>query len=307
MLITKQVARSLTALAVGMSTAVFADNPILFTIEGPAIQESQAISQVITTEESWEKTLVSTQTFESVPHTDEVFQKGAQYDSFDWDEVGTYVGSGGKIDNHNKYGSAGGIGKYLFIKNTGSNHDTNPGVTLTFDIPVAYFGFWWSAGDHNNKLKVTLVDGSVVDVVTSLVLASEGFDNRLASEGGHKGNPTAGYIDQNSGEGYAYLNLFVLEEGRKIQSIRFHGTNFETDNHTISTSLLTPTGTTIPLPPSVNFGITGRFSLREINTHIVRDNTTDGESGGNSNGCYENSNGNANENCQGNGHGHNND
>ena len=312
MITIRQTIRSFTALALTMSASVFAGDAgdagdagygaLIFTIEAPGIQVSQVPAS--------DEVVLHTQDFDSIPTQDEVFRDAyPDINSFTWPKVvvegdddpnvGSYQGSGAQIDTPNKYGAAGGTGRYIFIKNTGSsNIDSNPGVTLTFTEPVAYFGFWWSAGDPNNKLQITLTDGSIVNVGTDLVLNSVGFINTLSSVDGHLGSPTDQYKDQNSSEGYAYLNLFAKTEEQKIQKIRFHGTNFETDNHTITTTLVDPTGTPIPLP--LDFGQTGRFSFREMNTHIV----TEASGGGvNENNCYENSNGNANENCQNGGNG----
>jgi hypothetical protein len=282
----RQTMRSLSALAIFMSLPAFADNPdntLLFTIEGPGIQETQVAST--------NEINVITQDFNAVPRQGKVFRKEyPQYNSFVWKGVGTYEGSGANIDRHNKYGAAGGKKRYLFIKKTSGSVSSNPGVTLTFDTPVAYFGFWWSAGDHNNKLKVTLADGTEVDVGTNLVLNSVGFINKKASRGGHLGSPTQKYRDQNSGEGYAYLNLYANDPNRKIAKIRFHGTNFETDNHSISTTIIPdPPGIDIPLPPidppidppvviapPLSFGKAGRFNFREVNHHIVKENGSGG-------------------------------
>ena len=275
--------RSLTVLTAGISAPTFADSPLQFTIEAPGIQTSQIVET--------DEVTVHTQDFDSVFNRKKVF-RSARYDNFKWRGIGTYQGSGAKVDKKNKYGGAGGRKHYLFIKNTGGSIDNNPGVTLTFDEPVAYFGFWWSAGDYNNKLQVTLTDGTVVDVVTQLVLDSEGFVNKLSSKGGHLGSPTNKYKDQNGREGYAYLNLFAKTEEQKIQKIRFHGTNFETDNHSVTTEIIPDppgiciTGCEPPIdpdppiepdtPPALTFGEKGRFNLREVNTHIIREAPTGG-------------------------------
>ena len=72
--------------------------------------------------------------------------------------------------------------------------------------------------------------------------------------------------------------------------IRFYGTNFETDNHSVSTEIiLDPPGVCItgceppinppvepPVPPSLTFGQKGRFNFREVNTHIVREENNGG-------------------------------
>ena len=248
------------------------DDPLRFTIEAPGID----MPQITETEEL----ALHVQNFDQVPESDEIFRDAyPENDSFNWEGIGTYQGSGAQIDAHNKYGGAGGRESYLFVKEVECTADLNPGVTLTFDEPVTYFGFWWSAGDHQNKLQVTLTDGTVVNVNTQLVLNSDGFINELSSDGGHLGSPTNTYKDQNGDEGYAYLNLFAKTDDQKIEKIRFHGTNFETDNHAITTEIVpNPPGVCItgcsPIP--LDYGQDGRFSFREVNTHIVNEEAGSG-------------------------------
>ncbi len=251
----------LMVLAPSYSYADQACNPgngagLIFSIDEPLIQESTVVADVLNTYD-----------FESVPNSNLVFRDNQpNYTTAVWDGVGTYEGTGSQIDMPNKYGAAYGVGKYLFIRSTIHSIEANPGVTLTFDEPVAYFGFWWSAGDYANKLQVTLSGGTVYDVETELVWESEGFIEQNASQGGHMGSPATAYLDQNSGEPYAYLNLTSKDECSKIASIRFHGRNFETDNHTVTTELIDPPGIEIPLPPVAPvFGQSGRFNIQEVN------------------------------------------
>ena len=263
MLLFKQSKYLIAALAIGSSISAYADNALTFTIEAPLIQESQVDTSLYT---------LNVQDFESVPDWDKVFRSGyPDKTSFVWEGVGTYSApsGSGRINPHIKWGAAYGEGKYLFIYNTeGASIEDNPGVTLTFDTPVGYFGFWWSAGDYANKLTVTLTDGTEIYVETGLIYDSAGYLNSKASEGGHMGSPTSRYLDQNSREPYAYLNLYANYEDRKIAKVRFHGRNFETDNHTVTTEIITdPPGTDVPMPPDTpNFGQEGRFNIQEINT-----------------------------------------
>ncbi|BCG62453.1 MAG: hypothetical protein methR_P0094 [Methyloprofundus sp.] len=262
MLTKKQVIYSALALTTGLSLSAQAQEALIFTIEAPLIQESQVDTNLYT---------LTTQDFESVPLWNKVFRNTSPYKtSFIWDGVGTYEGDSGtgKIRTDIVWGAAYGEGKYLFIFNTeGQSAEDNPGITLTFNEPVGYFGFWWSAGDYANKLTVTLADGTEIYVETGLIYQSEGYDNRIASEGGHMGSPTTKYLDENNGEPYAYLNLFATDENRKIAKVRFHGRNFETDNHTVTTAIISePPGIEVPLPPTTpSFGYDGRFNIQEIN------------------------------------------
>jgi hypothetical protein len=123
--------------------------------------------------------------------------------------------------------------------------------------PVGYFGFWWSAGDGNNRLEVTRADGSVETFTTQSIINSPALQGSPDGNGvgvvdGHFGNPTTnsppGVNGQNSGEAYAFVNIYALDEASKITSVRFitSGSGFESDNHTICTELIdTQTGTDV--------------------------------------------------------------
>ena len=56
--------------------------------------------------------------FEAVADWGSVFRANTGVTTINWDGVGTYEGSGAKVDTPNKYGSTDGVVKYLFIKDT---------------------------------------------------------------------------------------------------------------------------------------------------------------------------------------------
>lgn len=137
--------------------------------------------------------------------------------------IGTY--SGGSVNGANVFGGAGGTGSFLFATSG------NPS-TLTFSTPQSYFGVWWSAGDAGNSLKVyNQNDVLIGDYVVGSIIP-------LLSQA-YYGNPNGG---GNEAEPYAYLN-FTATETDFISKVVFGGSNFESDNHSVTTERITPPGT----------------------------------------------------------------
>lgn len=187
---------------------------LLFTIDKPGVQSSQvAGTQIVETFDDWSRGTFRTN----------------QKTSF-----GEYVVQGTpKVLSARLWGGAGGTGNYLFISPKNSTK-----VTLNFDSPVGYFGFWWSAGDRGNLLQVNTSIG-MFDFTTKSIF------NSLEDLTPYKGNPTDNFKGKNPKQPYGYINLFAQSDDYKIKSIMFHGSNFETDNHTIVYERQQPTGTTI--------------------------------------------------------------
>ncbi len=162
-------------------------------------------------------TLINTSfvTFDNLPNPDH---------SLDWSGVGTYDNVA--IINADKYGGAGGTGKYLVQSTSVPSGGAEPVTTLTLNTPSAYFGLWWSAGDAANRL--TFYNGS--DLVADFTTAS--LVNILPNT--YKGNPTAAFLDQNAGEKYAFFNIFgdVNTTWDKIVFSNAYSSGFESDNHT---------------------------------------------------------------------------
>jgi hypothetical protein len=143
--------------------------------------------------------------------------------------IGTYTG--GFLNTANVYGGAGGTGLFLQA-NSG-----NP-ANLTFSTPQSYFGMWWSAGDPANQLRIfdannVLLESYVIgDIIPFLSDA-------------YRGNPSGQFQGGNTGEYYAYLN-FTATGSDYIGRVEFGGSNFESDNHSVTTERITPPGNTIP-------------------------------------------------------------
>lgn len=204
----------LFAVLVGCSSA---QASLLFTIEDAYIEESQISDpKQVETFDDW-----TTGTFNSTITA----------------EFGEYEVLSGvpQIKAANVYGGAGGDGNYLFV-----SPQQNTQVLLTFNDPVGYFGFWWSAGDAGNKLQVetfkTTYEFTTADVFQGDALTINHYGNTNFSGG-------------NGGEPYGFLNLYATSDEYKIKSIKFYGSNFESDNHTVAANLQNPTGTVIVTVP----------------------------------------------------------
>lgn len=126
-----------------------------------------------------------------------------------------------------KYGGAGGTGKYAVQSVSVGSPNAVPVTTLTLNAQSAYFGLWWSAGDAFNKLSFY----SGVDLVAEFTTA--GLLSVLPNT--YKGNPNAPFLGQNSGEKYAFFNVYG-QDGATFDKIVFTNvgsSGFESDNHTV--------------------------------------------------------------------------
>ena len=217
-----------------------------FTIEGPGVQQSLSCSAA--------EGLVE-ETFDNLSGSGVGTLSGA---------LGDYVASGNflTVFGQDEFGGAevpSATSNYLELETGGGGE-----ISAELDFaatggpgPVGYFGFWWSAGDGNNRLEVTRADGSVETFTTQSIINSPALQGSPNGNGvgvvdGHFGNPTINnppdVNGQNSGEAYAFVNIYALDEASKITSVRFitSGSGFESDNHTICTELIdTQTGTDV--------------------------------------------------------------
>ncbi len=156
--------------------------------------------------------------------------------------VGT-ISSSGRITAANRYGGAGGVGKYLSL-GYASGSETS---LLTLNGAQSYFGFWWSAADAGNQVQF-LSGGSVIgslDPATTLAaLSSQYF-----------GNPNDNFLGQDRGEKFVYVNAYGTK-GTKIDQVRFsnvlRGTGFEMDNFSVRAAPLA-----VPEPSSLVMAATG--------------------------------------------------
>lgn len=153
--------------------------------------------------------------------------------------IGTYDTA--DIRPADQYGGANGS-PYLVVFAPNS-------TTLTLKSPQAYFGMWWSAGDAANQLEfysgATLIDSYTTSSLLSSLPAT------------YYSNPNAP-AGRNSGEPYAYINFFGTN-GTKFDRIIIGGSNFESDNHSVSAIEQTPTGTPVSTPEPT--GVLGLLAI----------------------------------------------
>ena len=123
----------------------------------------------------------------------------------------------------------------------GSDSSSTAPVYLTLTKPVSYFGFWWSAGDTNNR--VALYSGSTLygtfSTASLLSLLNNGTGTITANNGtayetsAYFGNPNIASGANDSAEPFAYVSFVIT--GATIDTIAFYnastGTSFESDNH----------------------------------------------------------------------------
>ena len=106
--------------------------------------------------------------------------------------------------------------------------------TLTLDENSSYFGFWWSAGDPNNRLTFYNDDEIVAQYTTQSMFGS------LNLEPEYYGNPLSG---GNGGEPYAFINFYGDAETswNKIELTQASGGGgFESDNYTSRVETFNP-------------------------------------------------------------------
>lgn len=156
-----------------------------------------------------------------------------------WSGVGSYDSV--SVIGANRFGGAGGTGYYLVqSQSVGAQVVT---TTLSLNTPSSYFGLWWSAGDNRNRLQFYNGSSLVADFTTQTLVSV------LPST--YSGNPNAAFAGQNSGEKYAFLNVYS-NDGTTFDRIVFSNvgsSGFESDNHTVRTAAWgTLPGETGPAP-----------------------------------------------------------
>ncbi len=148
-----------------------------------------------------------------------------------------------QINPADRYGGAGGTGKYA-----GAFAATPYSLTFTTDaarLPngVNYFGYWLSALDAGNQVSFYRGGVQVGQLTPGDVLA------QLSGNRSYYGNPSPAFARLNSGEPYAFINFYdrtgSFDEVRFTQSTS--GGGYESDNHTVG--FYTATGGT-PEPAS---------------------------------------------------------
>ena len=189
----------------------------------------------------------STITFDGLPNggltTDVVWTDGGQ-------QIGVIDQVYTKI-----YDPFGGAGNPVQADSRYIMQSTRDGVpdttTIHFDSPMAYFGFWWSAGDASNDVIFRLGDEVVAEFTTADIMA------HLPPE--YNGNPRNGL---NPDEAYAFLNFFgdanTVWDSVTFQNAHGSGSGFESDSWTTrSAPWGSLPGETGPVPGAAILSITG--------------------------------------------------
>jgi hypothetical protein len=153
-----------------------------------------------------------------------------KYTNLAWSGVGTFDSI--YIKSTDQYGGAtnGGFpnGSPYAVESTSvGSPDNVVKTTLSLTTPVAYFGFWWSAGDAFN----------VLDFYSGATLVAEFTTDNLMKKlpQSYYGNPKDRSL--NSGEPYAFINFFGAG-GSTWDQIQFSNdgsSGFEADNYTVRT------------------------------------------------------------------------
>ncbi len=157
---------------------------------------------------------------------------------------GTTSGAGGELVQHpqDQYGGVSGSA-YPELFGPNAPQVSNPGaapvasynLALTANgVPgVNYFGLWISALDANNDLRIFSGTNLLAQFNSSVLQSALG--NCLApASNGYCGNPTAEFKGQNSGELFAYVNVFNLDGFiTNVQFINGGTSGFESTNHAV--------------------------------------------------------------------------
>jgi len=234
--------------------ATFPNFKVIF--EDPGVQNSTAIFDV-----------VGVETFETRP-------LGLNTGGFttDFGTGGTIVATytGGRIDNANIYGSAGGVGKHIVTFQTGMQ-PIDVQFTTTLPQGLNYFGYWLSALDANNRLEFFSGSTSLGVITPASVIGALGGCPSATNP--YCGNPTPPFLGQVKHEQFAFLNVY-FNPGVTYDRIRIFqvgGGGYESDNHTVGYFLKT---NVVPEPATwmmliAGFGLVG-FALRDRRRGIAR-------------------------------------
>ncbi len=189
---------------------------IVIQFEAPGVQNSTAIFDV-----------VGVETFESRS----LGLVGGTGFSTDFGTGGAIVATytGGRIDDANQFGSAGGVGKHIVTFSNLPAIEIN--FTTTLPQGLNYFGYWLSALDGGNR--VEFFNGATsLGIITPADVS--GFTGACPASL-YCGNPNAPFLGRNAGEPYAFLNVYFTN-GTTYDRIRIYqigGGGYESDNHTV--------------------------------------------------------------------------
>jgi hypothetical protein len=191
----------------------------------------------------------------------------------------TYTVCGTVTDafNANFYGGAGGSGKGFAVGTNGSCSDRVGGVSLALAnvsgvTPATnvyrYIGFWWSAGNAPNIVRL-IRSGTVEAVFTTTNLLNQLGSAPASPVADYFGNPSSGQNSDTTtsngwNEPYAFIHL-RLPTG--FDTVQFIGTGFELDNVTLRQNVPASTSSEVAI---VGSGVVGSCAnLADTNAQYV--------------------------------------
>lgn len=223
--------------------ASFPNFTVIF--ENPGVQNSTAVFDA-----------VGVETFESRP----LGLNNAPGFATDFGTGGTILATytGGRIDNANVYGSAGGVGRHIVNFNKGMQ-PIEISFTTTLLDGLNYFGYWLSALDGNNRLEFFSGATSLGVITPASVIGALGGCPNATNP--YCANPTGPFLGQVKHEQFAFLNVY-FNPGVTYDRIRIFqvgGGGYESDNHTVGYFLKT---NVVPEPATwvmliAGFGLVG--------------------------------------------------
>lgn len=191
----------------------------------------------------------------------------------------TYTVCGTVTDAFNAgyYGGAGGSGKGFAVGTNGSCSNRVGGVSLALAnvsgvTPATnvyrYIGFWWSAGNAPNIVRL-IRSGTVEAVFTTTNLLNQLGSAPASAVADYFGNPSSGRNSDTTtssgwNEPYAFIHL-RLPTG--FDTVQFIGTGFELDNVTLRQNVPASTSSEVAI---VGSGVVGSCaSLADTNAQYV--------------------------------------
>lgn len=171
--------------------------------------------------------------------------------------------TGGRIDNANQYGSAGGTGNNVVTFSNLAPIEIS--FTTTLEGGLTYFGYWLSALDAGNRIE--FFTGGSGGTLLASITPGDVTGNIGNCPTPYCGNPNPPFTGRNGGEPYAFLNVYFTG-GDNFDFIRIYqvgGGGYESDNHTVG--FFTRPGGVIPEPATwammiMGFGLVGMAARR---------------------------------------------
>jgi hypothetical protein len=173
--------------------------------------------------------------------------------------------TGGRIDNANVYGSAGGVGRHIVTFSNFAAPNNVIDVSFTSLLPqgLNFFGYWLSALDAGNRLEFFSGADSLGVITPASVIGALGGCPSVSNP--YCGNPTGPFLGRVPNEQFAFLNVY-FNSGVTYDRVRIFqvgGGGYESDNHTVGYFLRT---NIVPEPATwmmliTGFGLVG-YALR---------------------------------------------